>query len=177
MSQYTPTTGTILQIDWQTAGDSRQAGCGLTLALNSMDQGLIHIHLDGSTYVLDNRPLNPGEQVTCFYSLLAPVPLILPPLYHAVVIVHTSAARYATLDTFTQQTNSCSFINSENSLQLNVSQLTPRFLPNGQLFVGNLSGKLLLVIYSGTTRSIPAQTSPEKIIVFCSGQTETINCQ
>lgn len=175
MSQYTPTTGTILQIDWQAMGNSQQAGCGLILVLNTMDQGLIQIRLDGSTYVLDNRRLNPGDQVTCFYSTLAPVPLIYPPLYYAVVIVHTSAARYASLDVFTHQVSSRSLVNSDNTLHLNVSQLTPRFLPNGQLFGGNLSGKLLLVIYSSTTRSIPAQTAPEEIIVFCDNQAEMMN--
>ena len=172
MTQYTPTTGIILQIEWQSTGDPAQNGCGLTLTLNSMDQGLIHIHLDGSTYVLNNRQMNVGDQVTCFYSTFAPVPLIYPPTYHAVVIAHTSAASYATLDVFTRQANGCGLINTENSLQLNISGLTPRFLPNGQLFGGDLSGKLLLVIYSTTTRSIPAQTAPEQVIVFCSTPAE-----
>ena len=160
MTQYTPTTGIILQIEWQSTGDPAQNGCGLTLTLNSMDQGLIHIHLDGSTYVLNNRQMNVGDQVTCFYSTFAPVPLIYPPTYHAVVIAHT------------RQANGCGLINTENSLQLNISGLTPRFLPNGQLFGGDLSGKLLLVIYSTTTRSIPAQTAPEQVIVFCSNPAE-----
>ncbi len=93
MTQYTPTTGIILQIEWQSTGDPAQNGCGLTLTLNSMDQGLIHIHLDGSTYVLNNRQMNVGDQVTCFYSTFAPVPLIYPPTYHAVVIAHTSAGK------------------------------------------------------------------------------------
>lgn len=175
MSQYTPTTGMILQIDWQPTEDSSQIGCGLTLTLNSTDQGLIHIHLDGSTYVLDNRRLNVGDQVTCFYSLLAPVPLIYPPVYHAVVIAHTSGASYASLDVFTQTFGCGGLTNSDDTLRLNISPLTPRLLPNGQIFGGNLSGKLLLVIYSATTRSIPAQTSPEQIIVFCDTQAETMN--
>ena len=123
MTQYTPTTGIILQIEWQSTGDPAQNGCGLTLTLNSMDQGLIHIHLDGSTYVLNNRQMNVGDQVTCFYSTFAPVPLIYPPTYHAVVIAHTSAASYATLDVFTRQANGCGLINTENSLQLNISGL------------------------------------------------------
>ena len=167
MSPYTPTTGTILQIEWQTTGDPAQTGCGLTLTLNSMDQGTIHIHLDGSTYVFNNRRLSIGDQVTCFYSTFAPVPLIYPPTYHAVAIVHT-AAQYATLDVFTQTTGGCNtLINTEHSLMLTLSPLTPRHLPNGQPFTGNLSGKLLLVLYTATTRSIPAQTTPEQIIVFC----------
>ncbi|MCI8660958.1 MAG: hypothetical protein HFG54_12080 [Lachnospiraceae bacterium] len=167
MSQYTPTTGTILQIQWQDAPFVPQ-DCGtLRLTLQTMDQGLTHITVSGSTYVLNSRPLRTGDQITCFYSLLAPVPMIYPPLYHAVVIVPTSAGTYAALDRFTYLANSHQLTNSDDTLRLNISNQTRVMLPNGQPFGGSLSGKLLLVIYSATTRSIPAQTTPDQIIVFC----------
>ena len=73
MSQYAPITGRILQIDGQSAG-YEQAGCGMTLMIDTMDQGIVNMNLDGSTYVLHNRRLNAGDFVTCFYSLFAPVP-------------------------------------------------------------------------------------------------------
>lgn len=173
MPQYTPTTGRILQINWMSTGNE-QAGCGLTLTLNTMDQGIIHMNVDGSTYILNNQRLKTGDQVTCFYSLSAPVPMIYPPTYRAVVIVHISSSTYATLDVFTQQTGCNRLVNTDNTLILNIFSQTPRFLPNGQPFGGSLSGKLLLVLYSITTRSIPAQTTPEQIIVFCGGQTEPV---
>ena len=56
---------------------------------------------------------------------------------------------------------------SDNSLILNMSGRTMVTLPNGQLFNGDLAGKLLLVVYGPTTRSIPAQTAPTQIVVFC----------
>lgn len=166
MSQYTPTSGIILQIDRSDIGSS-QNGCGLTLTLQSMDQGIINISLTGSTYVLNQQPLKIGDQVTCFYSLLAPVPLIYPPLYHALVIVPTPSGTYAALDVFTRLSHSNQLTNSEDTLRLNLSCQTPVILPNGQPFTGTLSGKLLLVIYGATTRSVPAQTAPEQIVVFC----------
>lgn len=166
MSQYTPTTGRILQINWLNMGQG-QMGCGLTLTLNTMDQGIIHMNVDGSTYILNNQRLMIGDVVTCFYSLTAPVPLIYPPTYRAVAIVHTNGNTYATLDEFTQESCCGRLTNSDNTLILNLSNRTTTLLPNGQLFGGTLSGKLLLVIYSTTTRSIPAQTTPETIIVFC----------
>ncbi len=166
MSQYTPTTGTILQIEWQDASPS-QAGCGIKLTLQTMDQGIVNIHVDGSTYVLDNHALKAGEQITCFYSLLAPALLVYPPLYHAVAIVPGYNGIYAALDTFTRLSFSGQLTNSDDTLRLNVSDNTKKTLPNGQPFGGILSGKMLLVIYSATTRSIPAQTSPDLIVVFC----------
>ena len=80
MSQYTPTSGTILQINHNHINAS-QYGCELTLTLQSMDQGIVNIAISGSTYVFNHHPLKVGDSVTCFYSLLAPVPLIYPPLY------------------------------------------------------------------------------------------------
>lgn len=169
MSQYTPTSGTITQIDWQST-DPDQIGCSLNITFQSMDQGEIHMIVDGSTYVLDSRPLMVGEQVTFFYSRYAPVPLIYPPQYQAAAAAHTPYGTYAYLDVFTQSPFNSQLINSDDTLRLNLSGGMRMFLPNGQPFYGALSGKLLLVLYSATTRSIPAQTTPDKIIVFCGNQ-------
>lgn len=166
MSQYTPTTGTILNIQW-TDSPFAQKDCSLRLVLQTMDQGIVHMTVSGSTYVVDSQPLRIGDQVTCFYSLWAPVALIYPPLYQAVIVVPASAGRYSTLDVFTQMSGSQQLTNSDDTLRLNLSRQTQITLPNGQIFGGSLSGKLLLVIYSATTRSIPAQTTPERILVFC----------
>ncbi len=168
MSQYAPITGRILQIDGQSAG-YEQAGCGMTLMIDTMDQGIVNMNLDGSTYVLHNRRLNAGDFVTCFYSLFAPVPLIFPPVYRAVAIAHTDEGGHAVLDVFTQSYQGGHLINSDHSLVLNVSGRTSRILPNGQFFGGSLSGKLLLATYGATTRSIPAQATPDVVVVFCGG--------
>ena len=53
------------------------------------------------------------------------------------------------------------------------SKTTKTVLPNGQLFVGYLAGKTLLVLYTSSTRSIPAQTTPEQIVVFCQDMQDT----
>lgn len=166
MSQYTPTSGTILQIEWQSA-DPDQMGCALNVTFQSMDQGLIHMIVDGTTYVMNSCPLRAGDQVTFFYLTDAPVPLIYPPQYRAAAAVHTPSGTYAALDVFTQSSYNGQLTNSDDTLRLNLSSNTALMLANGQPFGGTLSGKLLLVIYSATTRSIPAQTTPEKIVVFC----------
>lgn len=166
MPQYTPTTGIILQIDWQST-DPAEIGCMLNVTLQSMDQGIIHLIVSGSTYVVDNRQLKTGDRITCFYSTFAPVPLIYPPQYQAAVIVHTPRGSFAALDHFVQVPYNRQLMNSDDTLRLNLSNRTQLLLPNGQSFGGALAGKLLLVLYQATTRSIPAQTTPERIIVFC----------
>ena len=128
MSQYTSTSGTILQIQWQNSAPA-QSGCGLMLTLQTMDQGIVNIHVDGSTYIPDNHPLKTGEQITCFYSLLAPVPLIYPPQYHGVVVVPTPAGTYAALDTFTRLPSGNQLTNSDDTLRLNISNTTKKLSP------------------------------------------------
>ena len=56
---------------------------------------------------------------------------------------------------------------SHQSLKLNLSPATEVVTRNNQTFYGNPGGNTLVVLYSSTTRSVPPQTSPDKIIVMC----------
>lgn len=161
MEQYLSISGTIIQMNWPNAGRD-QLGCSVTLTIQSGEQGLVNVTVDSSTFVLNNRQLNTGETVTCFYSGSAPAPLIYPPIYRAVAVAYTPAGTYADLDTFNG-----TLTNSKDTLRLNPNGRTRITLPNGQFFRGYLSGKTLLVLYGATTKSIPAQTVPEQIVVFC----------
>ena len=129
MSQYTPTSGTILQINHNHINAS-QYGCELTLTLQSMDQGIVNIAISGSTYVFNHHPLKVGDSVTCFYSLLAPVPLIYPPLYRALVVVPTPAGTYASLDIYHRLSHSNQLANSDDTLILNLSRQIPMASPS-----------------------------------------------
>lgn len=161
MSLYTPLTGIIVRITRPDAARNL-LGCTLTMTLQSQEQGLVNVTVTSSTYVLNSRKLNTGDRVTCFYSSNAPVPLIFPPLYRAVAVAHTSRNQTAALDIF-----NTSLTNSDNTLKLNLTGSTNITMPNGQPFTGYLAGKVLLVLYGAVTRSIPAQTTPEQVIVFC----------
>ncbi|MEW9184550.1 hypothetical protein AB2553_30585, partial [Bacillus mycoides] len=66
------------------------------------------------------------------------------------------------VDYFNEQLES-----SDGKLKLNISPSTQILLTNGQFFTGNLVNRNLIAIYSFTTMSIPAQTTPYKIIVLC----------
>lgn len=55
----------------------------------------------------------------------------------------------------------------DQSLKLNIAPSTEIMTSNGQRFTCSLGGQLLVVYYSATTRSIPPQTTPRRIIVMC----------
>ncbi len=58
-------------------------------------------------------------------------------------------------------------VNTDNTLKLNVTRNVPVVTSNNQTFYGSPAGHYLLVMYNMSTRSIPAQTTPEKIVVMC----------
>lgn len=115
-----------------------------------------------SIYILNNEILLPGDMVTSYYDDNAPVILIYPPQYRALVMHKTRALPNIKGSYFNSQ-----LISSDNQLKLNISTSTLMFIRNDQLFSNNLTNHNLLVIYEGTTRSIPAQTTPIKIIALC----------
>ena len=58
-------------------------------------------------------------------------------------------------------------VSADGQLKLNIAPNTPTLLTNGQPFSKNPANRNLIVIYGPTTRSIPAQTTPYQIIVWC----------
>lgn len=55
----------------------------------------------------------------------------------------------------------------DNSLQLNIAGNTNIETLNGQSVNCSLGNQTLLVYYTVTTRSIPPQTTPRRIVVLC----------
>ena len=118
---------------------SGSAPCSMAMTLETGDGQTVYIRIDGSTYVLGQTPLRQGDRVTAFYDSTAPMPFVYPPQ-----------------------------LNSQGTLQLRLSGSTRVLLPNGQYFLGIPGGQYLLAIYTSATRSLPAQTVPQQIVVFCS---------
>ena len=103
-----------------------------------------------------------GDWITGYYDGDAPVPLIYPPQYRAIIIVKESPFQSVKVDFFNSNLES-----SDGQLKLNISPSTQIVLTNGQAFSNNIANRNLIVIYTFQTMSIPAQTSPLKIIVLC----------
>ena len=153
-SDLIPVTGTIVNI-------SGNDCCNRMIALRTED-GVVNFFLTSDTQVINSRMLRRGMRVAAFYDSTLPVPLIFPPQYQAVMITVLGRNEQIALNYFDGN-----LVAADNSLQLNVGRNTVVRTINGQMFTCGLGDRMLLVYYAATTRSIPPQTTPEKIIVLC----------
>ncbi len=155
-SQFQPVYGVIQSIR-QVQGQC----CQQTVTVATQN-GIVMLTISSNTFVVDNVPLRSGLPIFAFYDGNAPVPLIFPPQYQAVVIGRRMRNESVMLDFFGSD-----LLNNDGTLRLNLGSSTEVINSNGQRVSCNLGGQLLLVYYSTTTRSIPAQTTPRKVIVIC----------
>lgn len=89
--------------------------------------------------------------------------MIYPPQYNPeVIIVESKEMGSVTVDFFNKD-----LVNTDNSLKLNVGEETVVQSQSGkEVSAKDLAEQHLLVFYTITTRSIPAQTPPTKVIVL-----------
>lgn len=152
---FVPITGTIMNI-------SRGNDCCSQMMAVRSGNGIVNFAIDARTIVIDSRPLRAGMRVAAFYDSSLPVPLIFPPQYRAQIVAVPGRSEQVTLKHFNRN-----LLAADRSLQLNISDRTNIQTVNGQSFDCNPGNQDLLVYYSATTRSIPPQTTPSRIIVFC----------
>ncbi len=111
--------------------------------------------------------LKEGDLVTLFVREDTPMVLSLPAQYSPSIIVKNSeeATNMVVVDSF-KKTDLGSYINQAETLVLNISDETQIIKLSREMFDGNLDGRDLAVIYNMATFSIPAQTTPSKVIVL-----------
>lgn len=126
------------------------------------NNGPVTLILSQDTYVINNTRFRPGMHIIAFYDANAPVPLIYPPQYQISVIAQQMPGEMITYDFFNQN-----LVSSNGMLKLNIANSTEIVTPNGQIFNCSLENRMMIVFYGITTRSIPAQTTPRKLIVMC----------
>jgi len=163
MINFLSFSGIVTKIsDFPIGQNAESAGC---YKLFSVDNGYgneVNFVVSPTTYFLDYVLVVVGDRITGFYDANAPVPLIYPPQYRALVIAKNNPYQNVKADYFNSQ-----LVSSDGSLKLNISPNTLILLENGQSFIGSVANRNLIVVYGATTRSIPAQTTPYKIIVMC----------
>lgn len=107
---------------------------------------------------------------TAYVDSSKPVILIYPPQYAPeVIIVETEEVGFVNVSTFDEN-----FINKENTLKLNIAEDTVITNRAGEkLTQADVINKEAVVFYTISTRSIPAQTTPSKIVVLDSEEQST----
>ncbi|MEG0261244.1 MAG: hypothetical protein RR651_15365 [Lysinibacillus sp.] len=155
--------GIITQFsDFSTGQNGAAEGCYKLMTLEDGQGSIVTFVISPSTYFVNQEIVTLGDWITAYYDGDAPVPMIYPPQYRALIVVKENNYQHVKVDFFNNQ-----FVSSDGQLQLNLSRQTPIFLKNGQPFLKSPANRNLIVIYGPTTRSIPAQTSPQEVIVWC----------
>ncbi|WP_002150664.1 hypothetical protein [Bacillus cereus] len=162
MKNFQSVEGTITMINDFATGSNEEMGCNKLISVNNGYGTLINFVVKPNTYFIDYATVVIGDKVSGFYDANAPVPLIFPPQFQAIVMAKYKPHQNVKVDYFNEQLES-----GDGKLKLNISPSTQILLTNGQFFTGNLVNRNLIAIYGITTMSIPAQTTPYKIIVLC----------
>ena len=151
----TPVIGTIVNM-------ARGNDCCSQMMSLRTDNGIVNFMITSETQVVDARPLRAGLRVAAFYDASLPVPLIFPPQYRAQIVTVLTRDEQVMINEFNRN-----LIAADNSLQLNIARNTSIETLNGQNVSCSLGNQTLLVYYTVTTRSIPPQTTPRRVIVLC----------
>lgn len=153
---FIPINGTIQSIQ-----PVRNNCCQRNLTIRTQT-GIVNVIVGSDTYVIRNITFRVGMSVTAFYDANAPVLTIFPPQYYAVAIGRRTSNETIAMNFFNRN-----LVAEDNSLQLNIARSTQIITANGQPFNCDVRNRVLIVFYQTTTRSIPPQTTPSKIIVMC----------
>lgn len=140
---------------------------GLTLYTLKGKEEQFVLAVNEETLIYDNAgkktKLKIGDSVSAYTDSNKPMILIFPPQYTPdVVIVEKDEESTAVVGIFDDE-----LVDPYLKLQLNVDDSSDISSASGDpVKVDDLKGNDLLVFYKVTTRSIPAQTSPEKVVLL-----------
>lgn len=135
--------------------------CSMILAL-AVDGEVTNVVVSGDTAVIDHVRLRPGMRVAAFYDTNLPTPAVYPPQYRAELVAPLRRGQQVMLDYFNDQMES-----ADGSLKLNIGPMTNVMTMNGQPYTCSPENRELLVFYTAATFSMPAQTTPQRVIVMC----------
>jgi len=121
-----------------------------------------NIRIDEYTYISGSATIKTGDIIEVFYDANAPMIMIYPPqITAAVIIVNRPISQSVKVDKFDE-----AFLSSDGMLKLNISDKTEVILQDGTPYDGSIANRKLVVIYDIASKSIPAQTTPIKIVVL-----------
>lgn len=160
--RYIRFIGRITAIAPMMSNNRRDNGCTQLMTVEAQDGSAANFVVSPSAYVVHGVTMFEGMNVVMFYDAEAPVPLIYPPQYNAVIMAEDVRGENIVAGFFDRN-----LTNAEFSLRLNIGINTQLITMNGQTFTGSPAGRNLIVLYGASTRSIPAQTTPDTIIVMC----------
>lgn len=159
---FASVSGMIVDVMAERIGENRPGSCILYFTVEDDAGNITNFMVTPDTFVLDFEPLTTGKRATFWYRTDAPAVLIFPPRYTAVAAAADRNDRMVNVSFYNEQ-----LVNQEMNLQLRLDDSTELRTTNNQYFLGNPANHNLMVSYTTSTRSIPAQTTPQKVYVLC----------
>lgn len=163
MTNFRAINGKVLRIEDVNWGDPELTGCSKMIAVLDTTTGSeVNFVLSPETYVLDQEMIMVGDTITGYIDGNAPTILIYPPQYQALAVVKENPDQNVKVAYFNDK-----LVSHDNQLKINPSPYTIITTTNGQAFTQSVANHNLVVIYGISTKSIPAITTPERIVVLC----------
>lgn len=133
-----------------------------TVNLKITDDTLVYDNLGNKKALSD---LTDGSKITVFTGSYEPTPLILPVQYTAnVIIINGDKEGNVNADTYLADEEG--YTNAANTLKIAAADDTKIVDKDEKEYKGDLDKNDLIVFYGVSTKSIPAQTTPTKIVVL-----------
>lgn len=163
MKLFKSFSGTLIDIvDVFMNQDKNTIGCFKLMSVEDDNKDIVNFIVFPQTYFVNYETLSIGDKATGFYDANAPVPLIFPPQYRALVMSKNHVGKNVKVSYFNNE-----LVSSDNQLKIIPSSKTKIVLQNNQYFTQNISNRNLIVVYGPSTKSIPTQTTPYEIVVIC----------
>ena len=150
------------------------------IMIDDGDMGLV-LNLQSGAYIVDSKDgsfktpadLTEGMEVAVVLNALTPMTMSIPPMVSsAEAVVIKSEGKSVSVLTFDEN-----LVSTDNSLMLNIGENTVIGDVQGsrKIFTADdIKGATAIVVYGATTRSIPAQTTPERVIILKAAEEETV---
>lgn len=154
-------SGIVTEINDFIIQSGENVGCNQLISVSDGLGNIVNFVVSPDTYFTDQVLV--GDYITGYYDKNVPVILIYPPQYTALIVTQYDPNENIKVDYFDSQ-----LVSSDGQLKLNIAPYTQIILKNGQPFNADPANRNLIVFYGASTRSVPAQTTPTEIIVWCS---------
>lgn len=133
-----------------------------TVNLKITDDTLVYDNLGNKKALSD---LTDGSKITVFTGSYEPTPLILPVQYTAnIIIINGDKEGNVNADTYLADEEG--YTNAANTLNIAAADDTKIVDKDEKEYKGDLDKNDLIVFYGASTKSIPAQTTPTKVVVL-----------
>lgn len=133
-----------------------------TVNLKITDDTLVYDNLGNKKALSD---LTDGSKITVFTGSYEPTPLILPVQYTAnIIIINGDKEGNVNADTYLVDEEG--YTNAANTLNIATADDTKIVDKDEKEYKGDLDKNDLIVFYGVSTKSIPAQTTPTKVVVL-----------